>query len=361
MHSFILMKKITSKLPFFIIVLVLLIGCSEEKPEKLEIEVIKEFVLGDKAQEQLHHMHTNVISSTIDDELAFSNTSSPVNVIITDENGQFIEKIGEEGRGPDEIQDARYKGFDDEGNIVVLDKQSAFFKYFNRTTEEVFSYEYPIKEGVVVTTRNLEMCGENWYLGIQLLGESTLTTVPIIGEFDSKFNLVDKFGGYDPFFKGRADIMNETVTSVDCSNDIVYTSHGKVPYIQAFSIKSKQLVGNTDRIPSSFMLSNKFVTMVTNSNTITKYLSEEQSLSLYLGQDDSYIYHVFRNEKGEFNQRKVLNDSDHYVAVYNKEDLSYVDETKLPGAVLGFTKEGTLIVLKDENEMRFQIISVIKK
>lgn len=352
------MKKLKSRLSFVITVLVLLTGCTEEKPENLEIEVLKEFVLGDKTQEQLHHMHTNVISSIGGDEFAFSNTSSPKNVIITDNNGQFIEKVGEEGRGPDEIQDARFKGFDEEGNIVVLDKQSAFFKHFNRTTKEVFSYEYPIKDGVVVTTRKLEMCDENWYLGIQLLGESTLTTVPIIGEFDAEFNLIDKFGGYDPFFKGRADIMNETVISTDCSNGIVYTSHGKVPYIQAFSIESKQLVGNTDDIPFSFMLSDKTLRMVSSSNSITKYLSEEQSLSLYLGQDDFFIYHVFRNENGEFNQRRVLNDSYYFVAVYSKENLSYIGETKLPGAVLGFTKDGALIVLKDEDEMRFQIIKI---
>lgn len=348
-----------TRVPQFLVlfaVLVLIIGCSEEKAKKLEIEVLKEFVLDDKAQEQLHYMHTSVISSTSGDELAFSNVSSPVNVIITDKKGQFIEKIFGEGRGPDEIQDARFKGFDNEGNIVVLDKQSAFFKHFNRVTKEVMSYEYPVKDGVVVTTRNLEMCGENWYMGILLLGESTLTTVPIIGKFDSEFNLVDKFGGYDPYFKGRADIMNETVISTDCSNRIVYTSHGKVPYIQAFSIKSKKLVGNTDKIPSSFMLSDKTLRMVSSPNSITKYLSEEQSLTLYLGQDDSFIYHVFRNDNGVFKQRRVLNDSDHYVAVYRKKDLSYIGEAKLPGAVLGFTKDGTLIVLKDEDDMRFQIL-----
>ncbi len=333
-------------------------GCSKEISTELEYKVIKEFTLDDETQEHLHRMYTSVSSSPSNDELAFTNYASPISVVLTNYNGQFVESIGKEGRGPDEIQSARYLGFDDNNDLIILDKTGAFFKQYNRNTNEVHSYDYPIKDGISVTTRNLQMCNGKWYLGIQLLGEDTHTTVPIIGVYDLEFKLVDTLGGYDPYFKGRSGILQEPLTSIDCTNGIIYTTHGKLPYVQAYSIETKSLVGNSDEIPTSFMLSDKFITMVSSQRQMTRFLSEEQSTSIHLGNDDSNIYHVYRNETNKLDRVRNLNDSDHYVAVYEKENLKLLGEVKLPGAVLGFTKEGTLIVLKDERNMIIQFLKI---
>lgn len=327
---------------------------------KLDYKVTNEFTLDDETKELLHRMYTSVSSSPFNDELAFTNYASPISVVLTNYNGQFVESIGKEGRGPGEIQSARYLGFDENNDLIILDKTGAFFKHYNRTSNEVISYDYPIKDGISVTTRNLQMCNSNWYLGIQLLGEATHTTVPIIGVYDLEFNLVDTLGGYDPFFKGRTGILQEPLTSIDCTNGIIYTTHGKVPYVQAYSIETKSMLGNSDEIPTSFMLSDKFVTMVSSQRQMTSFLSEEQSTSMHLGNDDSNIYHVYRNENNKYDRVRNLNESDHYVAVYEKENFKLLGEVKLPGAVLGFTKEGELIVLKDERNMIILFIKIEK-
>ena len=56
-----------------------------------------------------------------------------------------------------------------------------------------------------------------------------------------------------------------------------------------------------------------------------------------------------------------MNESEHFVAVYDRKNLKYIGETKLDGAILGSTKNGYLIMLKDENEMKFELIDVSVK
>lgn len=331
----------------------------KEKSNVFELKVVQEFRLSEETQEHLHRMYTLVLDNPNTFELAFSNfATSPLGIIITDYKGQFIEKIGSQGRGPGEIQSARYFGFDTDNNIVILDKTGAFFMHFNRKTKEVSSYEYPIKQGISVTSRNLQMCEGNWYLAIQLLGKPTCPHIPTVGVFNSKFALIDTLGGYDPFFQGRTGIMQETEIKVDCQKGVIFTAQGKVPYIQVFSMRKKELLGRTNKIPPSFMLSDKFITMVTNPHEMTRYLSEEQSLSLHIAYSEEYIFHIFRNERNKYSRPRVFNDSDHFVAVYDRESLEYVGEAKLPGAVLGSTKKGELIVLSDERNYEIQFLKI---
>jgi hypothetical protein len=334
------------------------LGCSTDEELEMETNTIKEFTLNEEAQKRLHRMTATVIDNPNAQELAFSNYASPKNVVIIDHKGQFIEQIGEEGRGPNEIQSARFFGFDNNQNLVILDKTGAFFKHFNRETGEINSYDYPINNGISITSRNLQKCGDEWYLGIQLLGKSTYTSVPTVGIFDSKFNMLDSLGGYHPYFNGRSGILQETVIKTDCTDGLIFTVQRKIPYIQVFSTETHKLIGRTDVIPPSFMLSDKFIKMVTDPREMTRFLSEEQSLSLRIAYSDKYIFLIFRNERNIFSQPRNFNDSDHYVAVYNKKNLEYLGEAKLPGAVLGSTKDGALIMLKDERDMIIQFIEI---
>jgi hypothetical protein len=346
------------------ITILFITGCSnsDEIGGELKVSVVSEFELAESTQEYVGRMYPSVANNPKAEELAFSNYTSPIRIVITNYQGEYIETIGKEGRGPEEILSARFFGFDNQQNLVILDKVGGLFKKYNRTTGEVNSFIDPVKEGIFVNSRNLQMCKDKWYLGVEMLNRSSDTNVPTIAVFDTVFNVVDTLGGYDPFFNGRKDVMQDPKISVDCGSRRIYTTHGKVPYIQVFSMDSKKRLGRTEVAPPSFMLSEEFVTMVTDSREWNRFLTEEQSLSLKIAYTDNYIYHVFRNEGGvsnTFQQPKDLNERNHFVAVYDKESLEFLGETELPGAVLGSTKEGNLIVLSDELEFKIQFVNIV--
>ncbi len=344
----------------FSIISVFLFSCSNVESETLvELELSKEFKLGEKAVEQVHRTYTVAMDNPVSDELIFTNFTSPIQLVVVNYDGKLVEIIGKEGRGPKEIQDARFFGFDEKGNALVLDKASAFFKYYNRNNDEVTSFHYPIKKGISVTSRNLQQCDGKWYVGVQLLGKSTLPSTPIVAVFDSTFSLSDTLGGYDPFFKGRTDVMQEALIDIDCKNRLLYTSHAKTPFIQVFSMDDDFYQKRTEVKPKSFMLSDKFISMVGSKSSMARFLSQEQSTSLHLAHSDKYLFHIFRNEARAVEDVRILNDSEHFVAVYDKENLDYLGELMLPGVAMGSTKNGELIILKDENTSEFQFLNVI--
>lgn len=322
---------------------------------------MNEFILSEETQEHLHRVHTIAMDNPTDSEIAFSNATSPIGIVVTDYDGKFVEKIGKEGRGPDEVMRTRNFGFDGDGNLVILDKPSSFFKSYDRLTGDVHSFEYPIQQGIHVTSRNLEYCNDKWYLAIQLLGRAPYPSVPIVGVFNEQFSVVDTLGGYDPFFDGRSSISQEPVINVDCSNNRIYTGHSKTPYIQVYSMDNHELIGRTKEIPPMFMLSEKFITMVTNPTEMIRFQTEEQSLSLMIETNDKYIFHVYRNDNYTKMGNRYLNERDHYVAVYNKENLSYIGSVKVPGAILGSAKDGYLIMIEDETTMQIQFLDIKPK
>lgn len=352
----ILKRPVTTSL-----LVLLFIGCNaHESDNTLKTKIVSDFRLSDKSKEHINGLYTVVMDNPSAQELAFANVKSPLGIVITDYNGEFVEKIGREGPGPNEIRDSRYFGFDNDHNIIILDKRTALFKQFDRTTSEVTSYKYPIDKGINVTSRNLQQCGNKWYLAIQLLGRPTSTAVPIVGVFNSEFKMIDSFGGYDPFFKGRKTLMQEPVIDVDCEAGLIYTTHAKIPFIQVYSLEQGKRVGRTKRIPSSFRISDKFIPIVKNPRAFTKYLAEEQSVSLHIVHSSSYIFLIVRNNGNADYRNPNLNDREHFVAAYDKENLQYIGEAKIDGAVLGSTKEGDLIVLADELKYRINYVRVYK-
>ena len=347
----------------FYILLLLLIACSSKsEKQEVQVKVLHEFTLTDETQEHLIRLYTQVIDNPEVDELVFTNYGSAVGVVITDYQGNFIEKIGEKGRGPKELLTSRFFGAQDSNQILVLDKALALFKMYNRTSEEVGLFTYPVKDGISITSRNMSFCNEKWYAGFQLLGTPPLPSTPTIAIFDKKnLSLIDTLGGYDPFFNGRKEILQETSYSLDCENEIVYTVQGKTPKVQAFSTASGELLGSTEIHPPSFKVSEKFITMASNPQEMSRYLSEEQSISLHLAHNDSCLYLVFRNDSGIYKRNRVLNESSHFVGVYDKNTFDFIGEVKVSGAILGATKRGNLIMLKDEENLGIQIIEIVPK
>lgn len=310
-----------------------------------------------EVRDHLFRTYTTADYNRFTGEWLFSNFTPPIQLVITDSTGRFVEKVGSAGRGPEEILSSRYFGFDDSANVLVLDKTSAFFKLYYRDRSSVTSFDYPIKDGVSVTSRNLEYCEDNWYAGLEIIGEPPLPEVPNLVVFDQDFQITDTLGAYDPYFEGRRDIMQETLIAIDCEQKIIYTTHAKLPFIQKFSLSNDSLLVRSETVPGSFNLSDTFISMVTSRTEMNRYLSEDQSLSVHLLQSDSFIYHVFRNERTSQVDNKITN-SDYYLALYDKATLEYLGEFPIPGLALGNNDKGEILVLIDEVNYRFKLLGI---
>src|SRR5690625_7736624 len=81
---------------------------------------------------------------------AHHNARSPIYIVIVDYNGDLVEVVGSEGRGPEELTGPRHFGFDHASNIVVYDYGLGLFKAFDRATGTVSSATSPFSEGLLI-------------------------------------------------------------------------------------------------------------------------------------------------------------------------------------------------------------------
>ncbi|TYP93621.1 hypothetical protein LX73_1328 [Fodinibius salinus] len=115
--------------------------------------------------------------------------------------------------------------------------------------------------------------------------------------------------------------------------------------------KSRELL----RSPPSFRLSDEFIGKVKDSEKLKEFAINDQSTTVFLAQNKEYLLHTFRNETSKFYETRNYNDRNHFLAIYSKNDYQFIKEVPLSGAPLGYTKEGYIITLVNDNPNNFKI------
>lgn len=348
----------------FSVFLLFFFGCkskNEINSNDVEIKVLKEITLSDEASNRLSMLYPTASVSKNSELIALTNFRNPIAVILIDYEGNFVEQIGSEGRGPDEYQSALFLGFDNEDNIYVRDKSLGLIKKFEREEGSVQAYDDVISQSIDITSRNMEMCDGNWYLGINKFDQSPFQKKETVGIFDDEFKLIKTFGNFDTFFEGQKSIFEDPIVVSDCQEKLIFTTHYKVPFIQVYNLENQSQVTRIDHIPPSFNLSYKFKRMVYDRQTHSDYLVNEQSMSTLLALNKKYLYHFFRNESPDFPTTLNLLSRDYYVALYSREGYNFIGEKRMGGIPLGTTKEGYIIMLTDDAPLKIQFVEIVAK
>lgn len=335
-----------------------IISCNsspDQTSPDFKTSVYQEVLLDDQAAETIHSIYPIASASSEEDVIALANLRQPVGVTLIDYHGNFIDRVGSEGRGPDEILSARYIGMDSSGEIVINDKAQGLIKTFDRNTGEVQSHHSLIEQDIDITSRDLRQCDDQWILSVNHFEYAISDTSSIAGRFDEKFRLIDTFGMADPFLAGNRSILQDPVIAVDCSQNRVYSTHLKVPFIQVFDLGDGSKLARTEDLPPSFKLSDQFIDEVQNQVEYRDFLIEEQSVTLFPGFTDDLILLLFRNDTEAFHESRGFPDRDHFLAAWSKNDLSYQGELPIDGAPLGVTKEGYVISLMNDEPDDFRL------
>src|SRR5690625_6667494 len=88
-------------------------------------------------------------------------------------------------------------------------------------------------------------CYGKWYAATQLVTGVLDETVPTTAVFGEKLDFINSFGSYDPFFLDRPDtrsVLQGVSIHVDCDNKRLYTTNGKVPFVQIYDLENQSLI-----------------------------------------------------------------------------------------------------------------------
>jgi hypothetical protein len=319
--------------------------------------VKKEITLDEEATKHINQIYPIVSTSHNKEYIAISSLR-PVSVVQIDYNGNLVDHITSRGKGPSEIQSARFMGFDQNNNMVIYDKTLGAIKKFVKKRDTVITHKSPADSGISITSNHFKQCEGKWYLGIMPLDAFTShsqDTSAITGIFDANFSLTTSLGRVDPYLQNHISVLQNPIIDVDCSKNRLFTSHYKIPFIQVYDINSFSKITRIDNMPPSFKLSNEFVPVVQNYREFREYLIEEQSISTFIAHTTDYILLAFKNETAAFYESREYTQRKHFLAVYSRKDFSLLGEIKIDGAPMGTTKEGYLISLIDDNPDNFVI------
>lgn len=335
---------------------ILIVNCNNNDSEKpLEIVVQKEIKADEEVSEHLNQIYPFISANGNQKEIALANMKYTINLVLMDYDGHFLESIGAPGRGPDELQSARFFGFDQDNDVTVYDKSQHMIKTFDRSQDTVVTYDDPTPSGTTISSRNFTQCDNQWYLAIDHYQADPKDTRPVVGVFDQEFDLVHTFGDFDPYLDQGKSILQEPIISVDCERKVAFTGHAKVPFIREFDLENGMPADRTEEIPPSFKLSDRFIDVVRDFDEMEDFLIEEQSSSILITHNKDHIFLAFRNETPEYFESRDYRDRDHYLAVYSREDYSLIGEVPLEGVPMGTTEEGYIITLLDDDPDNFTL------
>lgn len=358
----ILMKSFqTIYLAIFLFSILFMGNCqnsAQDEPGQLLLTTVKEFQISTEAAQHLGRVIQRIPASPADDLLALTNTDSPLHIIIVDYDGNLIDIVGAEGRGPEEFLSTRHYGFDNSSNVVVYDYSSALFKKFDRVSNTVSTYQSPLFEDLAIKPEGFfnGSCHRNWYVGLASMSGIIENTTPTVAEFDRDFNLIKMFGTYDPFFwEKQRSVMRNPTPRVDCNRGLIYTTHTKIPFFQIYSLEDHSLIQRVEVVPPSFKLSDKIISTVNDFAAHQKFRRDEQSTTMIISHTDQFIFSSFFNNTTEFIDTRDPKTRDYFVAVYNIEDYSFAGELAVDGAIYGTTRQGYLIEVIDDNPESFTI------
>lgn len=331
---------------------VLIIFSCSAQDDHIQVDVIEEIIVEERVFDGMSNF-LPVISTSRDANLfMLSNRVNPPHINVVDSDGNLVHRFGSEGSGPGELEMVLHTGFDEQDNAVALDGgQLQFQRYISES--EFSSYNSVLNEkGYSIRPLELIGCDDNWYFGIDKAGYEADPEAPTIAVMDASFNLERKLGSFDPYLKGNNDVLQSVVLQVDCKDELLYATHGKVPFIKKYDLKNDELISRIENMPDNFNLSPSFVS-VAGGESWEEYLIDDQSFSSHIILQDDYIIHVFINSTKEFFETNDFRARHFYAALYDRQTEEYLGVTEIEGAVVGHTQNGHIIQLMDDNPENF--------
>lgn len=276
--------------------------------------------------------------------------------IIFNREGEIIQILGDEGRGPDEFQQALDFNFDEEKNLIAYDERQFQLKIFDKegelqkntsvfedgnyshNTSGLFANDSLIYIGITdVSTHNTDQAWQSELMGI----------------FDYSGEKVKFIGQYDPYIFDNNFYGDLPLFDIVFEEDKIYSTHKNSYRIQVFNVDNNKKLDYFGRKSSSYKEADQNIETHFPMEKIEE-LSLTQSFPNGLFVTDNYILHYFQNATEEWFETKDPLTKEHYLSIYNRDNHAFVKELKSDYQLLE-VQDNKLYLLEDTNPDNYTI------
>lgn len=332
-----------------IILLVIITSCTKgEKPNSVELELVKvdEVILKPSQQDMFGNFRERFKISKDGKMFVFADRIKE-KVYLFDNRGNFINRIGEPGKGPKGILSVNGFAVDNNNNIIILDMRQRLLKVFD-VEGQLLSSTTIFEDEDIASSSPLEFHVNGGAIYIPIIEMKYFENPAksrLIGKFNYNGQLDTLYGQFDPFinedknykFSNRLLITEE---------EVIYSNLQTSPFIFEYNLTKNELYQFGIRSPS-FRLPNKEIAPGLPIPEISKRaVGTSYVIGLY--EVGSSLIQHYQSMTEEWFETVDYSEKKNFLVVYDREDREYKGELSTPHT-LASVSENKLYFIEDFN------------
>ena len=272
------------------------------------------------------------------------------NIIVTDNNGNYISRIGSYGSGPKEFTRIRGIAINEHEEMVVFDGSQLLFKVFDLSNSGLINTFAGLDEtGYSQVSEHIVFSEDIIYMPVLDLNKYPARTweSTLMVSFTKDGEFIREFGRFSSALKDAKHFSHTPVIHYNKSGQSFYVGHLPIYVIQELSEKSGEVLNGFGELSKNFLIPSADIHPALPYNEIQEAVRSQSFVRNITSVEDFVLVHFF-NPTERFHQTRDWNEMKHFVSVYDAKNHNLLAELSLPYQVIGFTENGILLI-KDDN------------
>lgn len=327
----------------------LLLGCRGESPSAGDenLRLVQTETLQLTPEEPLtlgNIMRVTPVSPGSGRFLVKNLNNSYVNVFGRD--GSHLYRFGEPGRGPEEIDRIVSSGFDDANNVVIYDVGQDLLKFFDAQGEFMRAEDAFTSKGIWLREHLFHFTGDGWIIPMELAEARGWDQKESVAVFNEDFSRHETGGRWDAFYKDSENIFQHPLIAHSRESGHTWVVHRTSPGIRILDEALEEQHQLSHSSPNFIEVQQDI--LMSYSRQEREQALSEISLVMQPYLTERYFLFYFINPSEEAYEMQDSINIGMFVAVYDREDYSYVGELSLPALLTGVIDNKLMLLLNDD-------------
>lgn len=269
-----------------------------------------------------------------------------------DNQGQFINVLGERGKGPKGIVRVSSFAINSNNEVIINDAAQRMLKVFDLTGELIHSNTFLNDGRLFAHPYRLYVYEDRLLIPVTEMKhthEPHKSRLLALVKYDGTIDIV--FGYQDPF--SEEDNNYSTYNNILIEGETIFTSLSTSPYVQAYDINTYQKVGYFGEPSTSFAIPEKEIHARLPIPEINKRATNSSAMTGFYSTEHHIVLHM-QILTAEFFETIDFSKKENILVVYDKETKEFIKEIPVPHT-LGAVHNNNLYFIEDFNPDNYTI------
>lgn len=339
-------------------IILILISCTKiedtkgDSEKKLSLSKIEQIVL--ENEEPLFGRFLEIIKVSDNGDFFMFNDLLQQKVYVFDEKGNFINRIGETGKGPKGIVNISGFDFINGNEIFIYDSSQRMFKTFHIDGSLKKTVSFKPEGDFSIPPFHINYYNNNIFTPIvesayigNLEKSKLIAKINLDGKVDTLFGRHDEYTAKDNHY------VFKNILTIDNKKERIYVALPTSPFIQEYDLKDYSLIKYFGEKTESHRIPENEITRYLPISEVQKRANNTSSnFSIHTTTD--YIILHRQILTSEWMETSFIDEKENIILIYNKSNYELEAEMKT-NHLLGAVRNNKLYFIEDFNPDHYTI------